>query len=278
MRADLHVHTTASDGRWTPERLIAEVTGRSIGLFAVTDHETIANVGRTETLAREAGLAFLRGAEVSARLDDRLFHVLAYDFCPDSPALAALLKENRAQLDRSNDVVIRRLMDDGCPIDLDEYAAYTYDRTRGGWKALNYLIDHGLCTGVPDYFARVDTDPIIPPFSHPAEVIDVIQEAGGVPILAHPASPRVSPATGQETLQCFLDFGIAGVECYHPYHDEATTRFCLDWCDRHDLLVTGGSDCHGGIAGRELGVPAVDTADLRLGRLEERILLGEALQ
>ncbi len=76
----------------------------------------------------------------------------------------------------------------------------------------------------------------------------------------------------EEMLNLFLDFGVAGLECHTHYHDEATTRFCLDWCDRHGLLVTGGSDCHGGFVGRELGVPMVDTADLRLGELAERIV------
>jgi hypothetical protein len=76
----------------------------------------------------------------------------------------------------------------------------------------------------------------------------------------------------EEKLNRFLDFGIAGLECYSTYHDEDMTRFFLDWCTRHDLLVTGGSDCHGGFVGRELGIPIVDTADLHLGELAERII------
>ena len=86
-----------------------------------------------------------------------------------------------------------------------------------------------------------------------------------MPILAHPGASLDHTAVTEEALSPFLDYGIAGLECYSCYHNEATTRFCLDWCARHDLLVTGGSDCHGGFVGRELGVPAVDVADLRLG-------------
>jgi predicted metal-dependent phosphoesterase TrpH len=113
-----------------------------------------------------------------------------------------------------------------------------------------------------------------PAFPHPADAIAVIRQADGVPILAHPDASLHQVGVTDETLHPFLDFGIAGLECYACYHDEATTRFCLDWCDRHELLITGGSDSHGGFVGRELGVPVIDSADLRLGELAERIIIG----
>jgi predicted metal-dependent phosphoesterase TrpH len=274
MRTDLHVHTTASDGCWTPERVVVEVQARGIGLFAVADHDSVASVLLAETLAREAGLAFLRGVEVSTLLDGHVFHVLAYGFDLDNQALAVLLRENWIKLARTSGDTIRRLMAAGYVIDLDDYGAYEYDRTRGGWKALNFLIDRGFCTDVRDYFSSLAAYLPVewPSFPHPADAVAVIREAGGVPILAHPGvSLRHTDVTG-ETLRPFLDFGVAGLECYSHYHDEATTRFCLDWCTRHDLLVTGGSDCHGGFVGRQLGIPVVDTADLRLGELEARIV------
>ncbi len=274
MRTDLHIHTIASDGCWTPERVVAEVQVRGIGLFAIADHDSVASVLTAEPLAREAGLAFLHGVEVSTLLDGSLFHVLAYGFDLDDLPLAALLRENRVRLDQHNDNTIRRLIAAGYEIDLDDYAAYEYDPTWGGWKALNFLIDRGFCTDVRDYarnlMASLPTE--WPSFPHPAEAMATIREAGGVPILAHPGISLRGEGVSEKTLHPFLDFGIAGLECYSHYHDEATTRFCLDWCNRHDLLITGGSDCHGGFAGRELGVPAVDIADLRLGELEERII------
>jgi predicted metal-dependent phosphoesterase TrpH len=269
MRADLHIQTTASDGCWTPERVVAEVRAKGIELFAVTDHDSTASVRRASALAREAGLAFLPGVEVSTLLDGHLFHVLAYGFDLDSPALMGLLQENRARLEQTNEDVLHRLIAAGYEIALDDYVAYEYDRTRGGWGVLNFLIDRGFCTGVSDYFDNLVSQfpREWPPFPHPAEAVAVIREAGGVPILAHPGVSLNYVGISEGTLHPFLDFGIAGLECYACYHDEATTRFCLDWCTRHDLLITGGSDCHGGFVGRELGVPVVDTADLWLGEL-----------
>jgi predicted metal-dependent phosphoesterase TrpH len=274
MRADLHIHTTASDGRWGPERVVAEVQSRSIGLFAITDHDTIANVAPVEALAREAGLAFLRGVEVSSWVDEHYFHILAYGFELDVPSFFALLRENRAKMMQSNREVIHGLIARGYAIDSEDFEAYDYDRTRGGWKALNFLIDRGFCTTVKDYFENLGIGPsnVFRTFPHPAEVITLIKEAGGVPILAHPGITLRDTGLSDEALQPLLDTGIAGLECYYINHDEATTRFCLDWCARHDMLVTVGSDCHGGLVNRELGHPPTDTADLRLGALEERII------
>jgi predicted metal-dependent phosphoesterase TrpH len=273
MRADLHIHTTASDGCWPPERVVTEVQERGIALFAIADHDSVASVRPAETLALEVGLAFLYGVEISALLDGHLFHILAYGFDPSHPALASLLEKNQARLRQTNEDVIHRLRAAGYEIDLDDCATYTYDRTRGGWRVLNFLIDRGLCTGVRDYFDRLTASLALPlpPFPHPAEVIATIRRAGGVPILAHPGASLRHAGVTEESLRPFLDLGIGGLECYTSYHDEATTRLCRDWCDRHDLLITGGSDCHGGFVGRELGVPVVDTADLRLGKLAERL-------
>jgi predicted metal-dependent phosphoesterase TrpH len=274
MRADLHIHTTASDGRWPPERVVAEVEARSIGLFAITDHDTTDSVAPAEALARQVGLAFLRGVEISTWLDGIFFHILAYGFEPHHPALNALIHKSRSQLEWANKETVRRLITAGYPIDMDDYLSYDYERTRGGWKSLNFLVDRGICRDIDDYFRNPD---IQQPFSlcsfpHPAEAIATIREADGVPIVAHPGASLRDVGVTAETLQPLLDFGIAGVECYHRYNDETTTRFCLDWCARHDLITTVGSDCHGGLVNRELGHPPIDTADLRLGELEERII------
>lgn len=277
MRTDLHIHTVASDGCWTPARLILELQAQAIGLFAVADHDSVASVPEAERLAREAGLAFLRGVEVSTCLEGYLFHVLAYGFDLDNPRLLALLQENQARQKEVSTDIIRDLLAAGYAIDLDEYAAYEYDRTRGGWKAFNFLIDQGLCTDLNDYFRNLiaHIPARLPSFPRPAEAIAVIQEAGGVPILAHPGISLDYVGLADETLRPFLGCGIAGLECYSSYHDEATMRFCLNWCNRHGLLVTGGSDCHGGFVEREVGVPAVDLADLQLGELAERVLQAE---
>lgn len=275
MRADLHIHTVASDGCWDPEQVVAQVRAAGIGLFAVADHETVANVGPTAEAARRAGLSFLTGAEISAQMNGTAVHILAYGIDPAHPGLNELLQANLERLNWVNEETLRRLADAGFPIDLQAYAAYPDDRSRGGWKGLNYLIDLGICRDVHDFLERLFVPPIRPPmpdFPQVGDVAEIVRAAGGWPVLAHPGMSLRHQGITEDTLRPFLEMGIAGLECFSSYHDEPTTRTCLDFCARHNLLVTGGSDCHGGFAGRRLGRPPVRLEELRLGPLEDRIL------
>ncbi len=275
MRADLHIHTTASDGSWSPSEVVAHVRQAGVRLFAVADHDSLAAVPATAGLARQAGLSFLPAAEVSALTNGTVLHILAYGADPSDAPLNQMLQANRERMNWLNEETLRRLVRAGYPLDMAAYADYRPDPSRGGWKALNFLIDTGLCRDVQDFFARIYVGPIRPPnpdFPHPAEVAAVIRAAGGLPVVAHAGMSLRPQEISAATLAPLLAFDIAGLECYSSYHDPATTATCLDFCARHDLLVTGGSDCHGSFAGRTLGVPPVDIRDLRLGPLEARIV------
>lgn len=276
MRTDLHIHTTASDGTWTPEETVAQVRAAGIGLFAVADHDTLKGALAVADIVRQTpgAPAFLPAVEISTALNGALVHILGYGVRPDHPSLNDLLQANRARLEWINEETIRRMVQAGYPIDLEAYAAYENDPRRGGWKGLNFLIDSGLCRDVRDFFERIFVDPVRPPmpdFPHPAEAVARIREAGGVPVLAHPGgSFRGQPI--EAVLETFRALGIAGVECHTPYHSPETTARCREFCFRHGLLVTGGSDCHGSFADRQLGVPPVTADDLRLEVLREFVI------
>ena len=274
MRADLHIHTTASDGCWTPEEVIDQLQDVGIELFAIADHDTVAHVLPTADLAQAAGLSFLPGVEISAQLGERTIHILGYGIDPECAGLNRLLEENTARLEWVNEETLRLLARAGQPVDMGAYATYETDPSRGGWKALNYLIDQGVCRDVHEFMTHLyvgDFRPAPPDFPHPAQVCTTIRAAGGLPVLAHPGATLRDQAVDAAALRPFLAFGVAGVECISHAHDEATTAACRAFCQRHDLLVTGGSDCHGGFAGRRLGIPRVELADLHLGELMGRI-------
>lgn len=267
MRVDLHIHTTASDGRWTPEQVVAGCVEAGIGLLAVTDHDSVSNVLATERLALAAGLRFLRGVEISTIRDGVMLHVLGYGIDPADPALRPLVEANTTKLLAADDEEVRGLIELGHDIDWDDYLAYEYDRTRGGFKSLNYCLDLGIATGAGDFFenVRAQVDRGWPDFVHPREAVAAIRGAGGIPILAHPGgSLKNHGGITSETLAPLLEEGIAGLECYSQYHDAATTARCVDWCRHHDLAITGGSDYHGGFVGRQLGVPRIDLSQLEL--------------
>ncbi len=273
VRADLHLHTTASDGCWTPEQLVDEVSRAGIGLFAVTDHDSLSSLAEAADRARARGLRFLPGVELSSMLNGQWYHLLAYGFDPGDEALLALAAANEARLDGINDEAVRILIAAGHPISWDDYAAYTWDRRRGGWKAFNYALDRGLCHDTRGYFGTLFADLAYPgaDFPPPAEVVAAVKQAGGVVVLAHPGA-YFNGDLGYGQLETLVEVGVEGIECYSFHHDAQTTRRLLDYCHRRGLLITGGSDCHGGFVGRALGVPPVRAGDLRLGALEGKVI------
>jgi predicted metal-dependent phosphoesterase TrpH len=274
VRVDLHLHTTASDGRWMPEQLITNVRQAGIGLFAVTDHDSLDSLAEIRQRVRGTGLRFLPGVELSARQDEQLYHLLAYGVESTEPELASFVAANASRLMGAGDEAVRLLAAAGYPVSLKEYAAYTWDRRRGGWKSLNYLIDIGLCRDVRDYFDQIFGGELAHPlaeFPPPERVIALARQAGGVVALAHPGA-LFSNGLDERRLDWLVDMGVEGLECYSFHHSEATTRQLLDYCRRRDLLITGGSDCHGGFAGRPLGLPPICVGDLRLGVLLDRTI------
>lgn len=270
MRADLHIHTTASDGSWSVNQLIQELVAAGIGLFSVTDHDSVANVATASRLAKQAGLNFIPGVEICTTLKGQSFHILGYGIDPEAKPLERILAHNTALMEEVDHTSIKKLIADGLAIDYAEYCSYQHDPARGGWKSLSFLIDKGFCRDVSEFFSELFTAErgiAFPEFPSPQTVIDAVKRSGGVPVLAHPGSDFHGPVL-EETLDYFAGEQIEGVECFHPGHDAVTTRRAIEWCQKRGLLITGGSDCHGEfVPERRLGMPPIKVQDLRLGRL-----------
>jgi predicted metal-dependent phosphoesterase TrpH len=253
---------------------VDEVRRKGIGLFAVADHDSLASVTPVERLVREGdGLGFIRAVEVSTTLRGHMLHIMAYGVDLRDPALLRMLEENEAKFRQVDEQSIRLLIAAGYDVSVEEYEAYEDDVTRGGWKALNYLIDKGICRDGKDFFRRLfvgDMALTYPAFAATDDAIRVIHRTGGAAICAHPGHSLADG--GAALLEELIDCGLDGMECYSPYHDRKTVRRYLDLCRRHDLLVTAGSDCHGGFVGRPLGEPEIYVDDLRLGPLLEYVI------
>jgi len=267
MKADLHVHSTASDGTWDPGQLVAAAQAAGLGALALTDHDRIDNVEETGRLAKIAGIKFIPAVELDATKEGHDYHLLGYGVDVHNPALQELCDHNVRLLADKDDDSIRKLIARGWPLNFNEFLDYEYDPHRGGWKALAYLQDKGLCADVQDFFSRIFTAENalgFPEFPSFKEVIDIIHRAGGLALCAHIASDFHGPG-----LHACLPLVMAehpdGLECFHSGHSAADTQVLLNYCREHHLCISGGSDCHGSfVKSRHLGVPEVDTADLYL--------------
>lgn len=256
---DLHMHTQASDGTWSPKELVQNIKRVGISTFAVTDHDEILNVEEVQKLSQIEGLTCIRGVELSASYQNREYHILTYDFDLDNEIMVRRVKKNhQVRLDYHR-VVIETLKKAYKEVSTEEFSIYQYDLSRGGWPSLNYLLDKKVVYNMNDFFNLMKRYNLELIFDAPDEIIKDIRAAGATAILAHPPAYTQGDFMSLEQLENFISFGIQGLECYSPYYkDPSDSDYYVNFCRDRGLFISGGSDCHGLLLpNRKLRHPAI---------------------
>jgi len=267
MLVDLHIHTKASDGTWDRHELIERLPENNIGLFSITDHDTIENSRLALDELEGYDLKFMIGVEISCTYMNKNYNLTAYSFDANDTSLLQLLEENRRAWDDNNARMIRLLEADNSTVDYSNYKRYQYERNRGGWKSLNFLLDLKLIRDVPGYldlFQRLENKLV---FKDPETIINTVRKAQGVSFLAHPNAYFHGPSLPTEQLKKWIDFGISGIECYSPYPGLVKAEDYVSFCKKNDLLISGGSDCHGTFNNTKLGNPRITLDMLNMGHV-----------
>jgi len=259
MRMDLHMHSTFSDGTYTPEMLAKKSRAMGLELICITDHDVASGINRSIEAAFQEGLRTMSGIELSSLHNDDLVHILGYGLEPDSLSLMRTIEHNQNAIADRDHKVLRCLK-----LAAVDYDSFEYDRSTGGWKLLNYLIATGICSDGYGYLSLLEKLYIsLPSFVGAADAIKAIRDSGGISILAHPGYNRDMDANeAKRFLKSIILLGIQGVECFHPYNDDIITSAATDICSIYELSITGGSDWHGNLADRELGEPPLDSGFL----------------
>lgn len=253
---DMHLHTNASDGTWSVEELIEEVNNKDIRYFSITDHDTLKNSKKALQIIPE-NKEFVIGVEISSTYKNREYHILAYDFDPNNDALVELLTNNQKIRQKHNDDIIKYVKEYELVNNVEDYSNYTADLKRGGWKSLNYLLDKGIVKDLSDYLKLMEISNLTIEFNKPKQVIDRIKKAGGYAILAHP-SAYGEDFIDDKVFELWKSFGIDGIECYSPYLEgKEVADYCVEFCKSNNLMISGGSDCHGHFNERSVGEPKV---------------------
>lgn len=267
MKVDLHIHTVASDGCWSPQELIEQIKLAGVSLFSATDHDSVGSINDLLMLAPKTGLHFISGIEITSKFDGRICHILGYGIDPASPPLLAICEENTQLTKELNAQQIQKFIDKGMPLDIDEFLDYKFDKRRGGGAAINFLVDKGI---FPTFqraldFVTKNAEWNTSDFPPPEKAVSIIKGSGGHPILAHPGSTLLSEGLSDEDIETLVGMGIEGLECYTSYHNEKLIQRYLAFCRKRDLLITAGSDCHGPLLKeRVLGQPEARLEDLDL--------------
>ena len=247
--ADLHTHSSVSDGTDDPAMLVRGAAEAGLGTIALTDHDTVAGWGAAFAAASEAGVDVLPGMELSSRSGWHSVHLLAYLVDPDDPALAAETDRIRTARRTRAASMVERL---GADYDLtwaDVLAQTSEGATIGRPHIADALVANGI---VADRSTAFDTllhpragyyEPIYAPT--PLDAVRLVRGAGGVPVLAHPATRGRAAVLDEEVLLALVDAGLAGVEVEHRENTPEGRAWLGAFAARTGLLVTGSSDYHG---------------------------------
>lgn len=246
---DLHVHTTASDGLYSPEQIIQKASEKQISVLAITDHDTINGIEEGKIAASKYGITLVPGVELNINFPTGEFHLLGLGLKEISPSFKQMLDTLVINRDNRNLEMIKKMQEAGVDITLEEMQAdfpntvlgrphFAAELEKKGFvKARQIAFDKYLGKGRPWFVEKVG--------SNLDEAIVAIKESGGVPVVAHPMSLYLSWGKLPDTLQDFYERGICGIEAYHP---GARVTDCLrleELARKIGFFVTAGSDFHG---------------------------------
>jgi 3',5'-nucleoside bisphosphate phosphatase len=250
VRADLHTHSSVSDGTEPPAVVIRRAAEADLDVVALTDHDTVAG-HREAASALPVGLTLLPGAELSCRLDGHSVHMLAYLFDPENDALAGEMAEIReSRLYRAR-AMVGKLTDLGVPITWEQVSEISGGGVVGRPHIARAMIAAGVVSSIDEAF----TPEWIGPGgrAHVSRYALDPAKAIGVTVLAHPRGAGRGWQIPAEVIADMAAAGLTGIEVNHPQQDEQERGRLRELAVRLGLVVSGGSDDHGALTGFRIG-------------------------
>lgn len=242
---DLHIHSRASDGTFTPSQIVERAKNFYMSGIAITDHDSIASVEEAADLTAKYGIDFAPGLEISTHYLDGRMHILGYFIDIHNPELTTLIdKQNEARRGRVVETC-KKLTEMGFPTEYEDITKIAGNASIGRPHIAEHLVNIGAVRNLLEAFARYLASGK-PAYINkwapsPKEAIDVIHTAGGLAIAAHPGVTEGM----MDKLDELIGWGIDGFEAYYPRHSHEDQEEIIALARKNDLVVTGGSDCHG---------------------------------
>lgn len=249
-KIDLHMHTTASDGASTPAELVKNCIELGLKIIAVTDHDNLTAVKEVQELGQKQGLKVVPGIEISTYRGEAEYHILGYFVDPENDALLGLTEAILDSRVERTHKMIKKLTEMGYPLEFKDVKKYATGVSLGRPHVARAMVEKGYIEEIGDAFteefiagggrAYVEKKNVLP-----AEAIEVILKAGGIPVIAHPHVINHGQSLAKEEIARLKSVGLRGVEVYQTKHNQRITQKYKKIAEELDLLVTGGSDYHG---------------------------------
>lgn len=249
--ADLHLHTNFSDGTFTPEELVLHAQKAGLACIAVTDHDSVEACQRIAQACAAVNMEFVPGTELTAEHEDTELHVLGYFLdAQNKKLLDEIAKFQVVRQSRIHEMV-GRINELGTPLKAESVFALANCKSPGRPHVARAMVKEGFVKNLDEAFERFlkKGRPAWVPKSKVSalEAIELVHQAGGLAVMAHPGLNRTD-----NIIPALVEAGLDGIECFHTKHSTTMSERYLEIADKYNLLVTGGSDCHGFSKGKPL--------------------------
>lgn len=243
------MHSTFSDGSFTPAELVDKAGETGLDAIALTDHDTIDGVVELQSAAAKRQLETVSGVELSAEYSPGTMHILGYHVDIENEALRSKLEWIKGKRANRNREILEKLNAIGLDLEWEEVAAYAGSDVVGRPHFAQAMIARGYCSGKQEafdkYLAKGQKAYVNRARLDPAECIELIRNAGGVAVLAHPVTLKLSNGKLREKVAELVGLGLGGLECYYSKFSAKESEYISRLAREFDLVVTGGTDFHG---------------------------------
>jgi hypothetical protein len=247
---DLHVHSVFSDGTLTPQRIVEYAAKRKLSAIALTDHDTTDGVPIAQEHSRQFGLEVVPGVELSVEMPGRAdleLHILGYYLDYQDSSFQERLSFFRKKRHERAVMMLEKLKDLNVFLDGAKLLETTNDNAIGRLHFAQALLEEGYVHNIQEAFQRFIgfNKPAYVPKTRllPEQAIKMITDVDGIPVLAHPYFSEIN----RDMIALLVGFGLKGIEVYHSRHSKSDIDRFRQYASEFNLLITGGSDCHGEI-------------------------------
>ncbi|MGI6364504.1 MAG: PHP domain-containing protein [Bacillota bacterium] len=258
--ADLHLHSTASDGNLSPRDLVGMAKAKGFAVVALTDHDTTQGLDEALTAGRDLSIQVVPGIELSTETQGQEVHILGYYIDHGDAALQQVLSQLKQARAKRIKEMVSRLQQLGFTLTWEEVREAARGASSiGRPHVAQVMVEKGHAGSMAEVFANwigPDRPAFVPRYKlSPARAVEIIHSAGGLAFLAHPGLLT----GGIEWVENLLALPLDGIEVYHSEHSEAQTKEFLALARANNLHISGGSDCHGRPHEIKMGLVKMDT-------------------
>jgi predicted metal-dependent phosphoesterase TrpH len=243
-KIDLHMHTTFSDGFYSPQELVEKAKSSGLDVISITDHDNIKGIKEATEIGRESGIEVIPGVEISSEIGSREIHILGYFFDPDNEELEHYLNFFREERVKRASRIVKRLNNLGFEITLEQVLDKAKNSAVGRPHIANVMLENKIVSSYFEAFNKYigNGGPAYEKKVHlsPQSAFRIINDAGGLSFIAHPGNMP------ENILKELIESGVDGIEVIHPSHTKLQEKFYRGIVNSYFLLQCGGSDFHGG--------------------------------